>query len=294
MNKLIVLSIVAGIIITVGVVLYILTHVTLFHRITIGGTEYSPGSNGRTFVQILRNGFDPVNNAVCKVTILYPDNTYFAYDSLMQPLGTDGLYYYDFIAPETEGVYMLSIRCEYPNNLTTYYASGVKVEIGETINHLYETYLLDGTCYEIYPKNREIEAIFNFTEVSSDTGELDVVFIGNMRRYEEDVINMYAYDFCNNNWKLLPNKINYYHPVVANTINDNVSCFIQDNTVSIKFEGSVLNPFQRLCIDELKLEGYTPSSQYITELRGGGEIHVEMKKTVSIPSNETPEVSIIS
>jgi len=284
-----------GLVLSLSSLFFILTHFTLFHRVVVGGTEYSPGANGRVFVQILKNGFQPINNAVCKATIYYPDNTYFTFNSLMLSLGKDGLYYLDFIAPDYEGVYMLSITCEYPNNLTNYYASDVYVKNGETINRLYETYLQDNSYYTIFPNwNGIIEAIFNFTDVDNSTGELNIVYIGHMRRYEDDVINVYGYNFCNDSWVILPNKIDYFHPIVSNTLNNNVSCYISDGTVSIRLYGEALNPLQRLDIDVLRLDGYTPTSQYITELRGGGEIHIETKKFTAVPSNETPSISIIS
>jgi len=83
-------------------------------NIDIHGTEYSPNEDGKIFLQLLDENMTDVNNGYCKLTVYYPNNTKFIDNGTMEILGENGLYYYTFQVPDTEGVYMVSAFCEYP------------------------------------------------------------------------------------------------------------------------------------------------------------------------------------
>ena len=277
--------------------IYILENYTLFVKMFVGGTEYSPGANGRTFVQLLQNGFNPINNAVCKATIFYPDNSYFYNDAPMMPLGKDGMYYIDFIAPNMQGVYMVSIQCTYPNNMSTYYPDQYDVNKGSKSGNIQNVYENDKQYMKFYPNDNGVADFeFWFEPVDNTTKELDVYYNGRMGKTNDDTLYMYVWNNCDNEWEQLPNVIDYYHPFVSNVIDNNISCYIdtQYHSVGIRLYGTDLNPNNQFDIDLLKLEGYTPSSEYISDLRGGGEIHVEIKKFEAVPSNSTPSLKVIS
>jgi len=215
----------------------------------------------------------------------------------MMPLGENGIYYLDFIAPEIEGVYMLSITCEYPNNLSTYYADQYYINTGSRQNgNLASTYENDRTYLVIQESggNNRIDVEFYFEPTVNNTKEFDVYFNGKLRKNNDDKIYMYVYNFCDDDWEVLPNYIDYYHPFVGNVIDDNISCYVGPyQEVGIRLYGTGLSNNQQIYIDMIKLEGYTAAAEYITELRGGGEIHVENKK-VTVTDIEMPSVSIIS
>jgi hypothetical protein len=85
--------------------------------VQVFGTEYRSGDAGKTFLQLLDSQRMPVVNATCKVRGYNPDTTlWFDYSLMAAPVGnnSDGLYYYDFIAPSLEGVYMLAAYCVVP------------------------------------------------------------------------------------------------------------------------------------------------------------------------------------
>ena len=124
----------------VGSVLNIMTQVP---DAKVMGTDYTPGDNGKVFLQLV-DGNSSVNNAGCFLDLYYPNNTVMTRSSLMNYMsGSDGLYYYDLTIPQTIGVYMVSAKCFYNYNAinsTAYnYSSGQWVS--GTINY---TYLYDG------------------------------------------------------------------------------------------------------------------------------------------------------
>lgn len=87
--------------------------------ITISGTEYQVGDNATVFLQLLNSTNQAVNNALCYLKTYYPNKTVL-FNNVNMPyfIGSDGLYYYDFVVPNTAGVYMLSANCNFYNNLT--------------------------------------------------------------------------------------------------------------------------------------------------------------------------------
>lgn len=94
----------------------------------VSGTEYSPGDPATMFVQLKDNYGQPVSNGSCWLDVWYPANTsnihpYTIQDApMLKALGDDGVYYYDMIAPEQLGVYMLSAKCSYALNRYEIYA----------------------------------------------------------------------------------------------------------------------------------------------------------------------------
>jgi hypothetical protein len=89
-------------------------------KLDIFGTEYTIGDNGKVFVQLLENSLTPINNASCYITVFTPSGTIWYDKSLMSyQSGSNGMYYFDFTAPVTKGVYMTDIYCEYYTNTQT-------------------------------------------------------------------------------------------------------------------------------------------------------------------------------
>jgi len=89
-------------------------------KISVSGTDYYVGERGTVFVQLVDDQGLAVNsNTQCSVSINYP----YSYDPAHAPWvenapmtyknGSGGLYYYDFIVPNFQGVYMVSVLCNY-------------------------------------------------------------------------------------------------------------------------------------------------------------------------------------
>jgi len=81
----------------------------------LSGTEYISGQTGKIFAQLLNSSYLPINNASCLLNMYYPNETILYNNVSMTAVGNDGLYYYDFLAPNTEGLYMLSVSCVTPS-----------------------------------------------------------------------------------------------------------------------------------------------------------------------------------
>jgi hypothetical protein len=80
------------------------------------GTDYLPFDEGK-LMSYLKVGENPITNATCYVSVLYPNMTYFINNQIMLDAsninGFEGLYYYDFIVPNTTGIYPVNSYCYY-------------------------------------------------------------------------------------------------------------------------------------------------------------------------------------
>jgi hypothetical protein len=86
---------------------------------TMHGTEYKPNDNGTVFLQLVNGSGYAINNALCSLTIYYPNKTIFKNNVEMMYLSnSDGLYYYDLVIPNALGIYMISSKCNFYYNLT--------------------------------------------------------------------------------------------------------------------------------------------------------------------------------
>lgn len=82
---------------------------------TLLGTDYQPGDEGKILAYVLE-GNQPVTNALCLVSVLYPNNTVFIDNAMMSEFDNtafSGMYYYDFLVPNITGVYAVAALCEY-------------------------------------------------------------------------------------------------------------------------------------------------------------------------------------
>jgi len=88
----------------------------------VGGTEYTlDAQTGRIVARLLDNSGKPVVGGTCNLSIFYPsfpsNNTAY-WSDLMSGGGNisgggQGVYYYDFAVPKTEGVYTYGVDCTY-------------------------------------------------------------------------------------------------------------------------------------------------------------------------------------
>jgi hypothetical protein len=92
----------------------------------VGGTEYISGDRGRTLAQVTKisaGNQEPVLTATCSVNITYPNGTAFVTNGNAPLLtASNGLYYYNFTIPSTEGIYAVDYKCL--EGSKEYYVSG--------------------------------------------------------------------------------------------------------------------------------------------------------------------------
>ena len=225
-----------------------------------GFTEYSPGSPGKVFVQVLDNYFTPVDNAVCKLTAYYPNGDYFVKDVLML-YHENGLYYFDFIAPYIEGVYMVTVECVYPSDLEVITPTESKLwyKDGSTVST--SSLTLD---FPYFDTTGNAELIIYFTSIS-------------------DPVDIYLNDTNSNDWI-------FYDQATKNTPQKSIVFPISNhNPLSV-----LINSTKSYSLDMVNVYIYTNTSRIVSQLRGGGEIHVEIKKVAIHPDEETPYVKTIS
>jgi hypothetical protein len=179
----------------------------------------------------------------------------------MLDLGSRGMYYYNFIAPNVTGVYMIDVSCTYPNTKETYYP-----------NEGTELYQLDGNTLVIKIGEK------NITFSTSFYSYFYAVFYGTYVS-TEGVGNIYI--LKDNSWEHYC-QITYYKP--------DCSKIIENYTGYTPIFKIVTN--QVLNLDLANLIQYNSTQQTMTNLRGGGEIHVSYKKTV-ISDIDMPQARII-
>jgi hypothetical protein len=228
-----------------------------------GFTEYSPGSPGKVFVQVLDNFFTPVDNAICRLTVYYPNTTKFINDVVMIPF-ENGLYYWDFVAPDVEGVYMTTVSCTYPSEL-----------IVLTPNQTQYWYR-DGSVIS----GASITATIPIP--SGVSGNADLLIYFSYIDYRGP-ITIQINNTNTNQWDTLG---------IA-TVNTPQLSFVIDlsnyNPVTIRMTST-----RSFSVDLINLYAYKNATRTQTNLRGGGEIHVEVKKVAFVPDEGTPQIKIIS
>ena len=78
----------------------------------VSGTEYISGEQGQIIIRLEDSKGNPLSNANCLVSVLYPDKSFFIVDEQMQSTTVSGNYYISFITPENEGVYEEYVVCD--------------------------------------------------------------------------------------------------------------------------------------------------------------------------------------
>lgn len=211
--------------------------------IRVFGTEYSPGDEGKVFLQLLDEHSKPINNALCLISIYHPDKTEWIKNASMFYLdGSDGLYYFDFVAPNIEGVYMVACQCFYIIEEIYDYADNNVLIHGIESGSYKDTWKDDNVFHSVNEKliagtGNSIDFYYEFYNISlpqNYTG-MSIYWIG---RWDDpyESVNQYVYNFCNNSWDLLENKISTNTPSISNYIHkDEILCYISNETVKVRF-----------------------------------------------------------
>jgi hypothetical protein len=276
-------------------------------ELTIFGTDYAPGDNGRVFIQLVRNNTG-YSDAICTVDIHNPSSIsngtdYYVESALMFSLGVDGFYYYDFVVPDTVGIYMVGIDCftsvgteviaPYADNLIEgSVSSGSVSNLGNedlsyySLNEQTNTFLNRSYVHDFY---------FDMSSIPSNATFTALVMIGYMNPSSAETIDFSVYNFSGSNWVLLPNTLpsqaGSTNVMVTNTgdgsglsdlINGSNITIVRltDTLQTLDFQTSTIN------IDSLEIGGTFVQAAPVIGLRGGGEINVRNKVNITNISNQ--------
>jgi len=252
-------------------------------KIMFMGTEYVAGTNGTMFLQLLTTDGFPIDNASCRITIYYPNKTKFIDNEQMVFL-EDGIYYYDFVVPNTYGVYIARANCLYKYIISdkefvdsSYIVSGT--ESGDYKN----TYTSDDLKHEITENTSatpNLDLYYNFTDL--DIAGLNITKIDIELEYAWDKLSgldtenvtIFFYNFENNSWEQIYNLTRSDTDTLwFYTIND-ASRFINNDAISVRFRNDIdTSSSYMLRIDLFDLAIHSEGNVY-ESLRGSSEINV--------------------
>jgi len=88
---------------------------------------------------------NPISNAECVVSLLYPDKTFFITDQRMSATSVPGNYYFSFTTPELAGIYEEYIRCDLGRK-TIFISSSFHVSAG--LNLISEIFTTQQTQFQ--------------------------------------------------------------------------------------------------------------------------------------------------
>jgi len=264
------------------------------------GTEYQIGDSARVWLQLLDNDKQPVNNAICLMNMYHPDTSVWLLNAPMSFLNnSEGIYYYDLIAPDYAGVYMTSVRCNYIIEEAKNYAWDFTLNLGTLVVGSYtDTYTYNSVYHSIKETTSGImdfDYVFHTSEIPNNYTGMVIRWKGKFND-PADPVKLYLYDWCNARWSQpLPNTITKYIIELSNYLPKdqwNVSCYIRtmfgSNDLLIKFNSSSFGT-GRYQIDNDFLEVgllYTAFGE-TNEIKGSGELHVsEYPSSVFISTTE--------
>jgi len=256
------------------------------------GTEYFYGEVATTFLQLLDENFEPVNNATCWINVYYPNNTKFI-DSALMGRFEEGLYFYSYLVPSISGVYMLTARCfiptsEYELKAVDFAAlSSIKEEVGT----YYNTYEVDNVYHMITGTANYLDVYYNISDTVNFINATDAQVV---MFYKVDqctnCVKMYVYNFINQTWELLPNSgsgsgVGYNSPelILSNSIIcENGKYRDENGIIMIRITTTTSN----LYVDYIGVNIVAGAVEYstITSIRGCAEVHVHEPTVTAAPN----------
>lgn len=279
---------------------YGLTHQTSPEKtatMEVHGTEYQAGDIAKPFIQLLDGVKQPIINASCFVSVLYPNQTIFINNALMSQQSTFGFFYYDFICPDITGVYMVSAFCRYNTSLTWYYPTAFSYSSAQNI---YGDYLFvydnDNVFHEYESSGGKLNVTYNYSEIiPTNLSSFGLEWQG--KASTGNILSFYALNYNTSKWTLLPNTatgagVATGSPIISasNTITINATQYLQNGRASIMiYTSSTTTAFT----DYLGVSVIGQISPYLDEIRGSGEVHITPTRNVSIDlSNLSINVTI--
>lgn len=276
-------------------------------EMTIHGTEYIFGQTSKVWLQLLNNTGAYINNGICFTDIYHPNMTDLIERATMTNTGHDGLYSYDLVLPEAEGVYPVIALCYYTAGRTYNYASNIVMINGSiTSGDITRTYVLDGsylttdetTVGQGNPRRYIAELNFTNGSVCSNIPQslLTGITIGWTGRWNSnpssDTMTISVYNHTSNTWIPLVNTITGVGTGVKSVTNsyaiNNITTigFVNNNgtNLRLRFEDTnvtdtATNGFD---YDELYVSCDQLASPVWQEVKGSSEFHLSPRFNVSI------------
>lgn len=281
-------------------------------KMKVFGTEYVPGDEGRIFLQLLDENYEPIDNALCLLDLFYPDKSVWFYEAPMIWLNVSkGLYYFDFIIPNITGVYMVTVQCFYIIDETYDYADTVTVLHGVGSGTVQDTWKDDNQYYTVSEKlisggGYALDFYFDFYNVTipENVTGMTIYWVGRWTSPEEDVY-FNVWDWCIGNWTdYLPNEVSTNTPTVSNFISVdeyNISCLVSsEGTVRVRLYDTDWNEKEDagdLMTDFIDVQMKYATYGQIENIRGGGEVHVSKLHQlleINVTGITTPKVNIVT
>jgi len=267
--------------------IYVHENVTKNAHIKVFGTEYIPNDEGRVFLQLLDQDYQPIDNGVCLLDLYYPDRTiWFREAPMLYQEGSKGIYYFDFIVPNITGVYMVTVECLYVMNKQIDLADSFALQYGTVVDGDYtDTWYEDGHYHwvrEDWVSGYRLSFYYEFDNITEpeNYNGMAIVWKGNWDQRNE-YVEMYIYDWCNDAWFNLPNRISYYTSMVSNYVsNDTIpfDCIVQGGSggsLRVGFQDSAGDwSRSNLRTDLLEIQAMHTVYGQLNCIRGGGEVHV--------------------
>jgi len=270
--------------------------------INVYGTDYYPSEDGRVFIQLLDEDGKPIDDALCLLDLFYPDKTIWFYEAPMIWLNiSKGLYYFDFIVPDQEGVYMVTVQCFYVIDETFDYADSVTVTHGVESGSVQDTWKDDNVYYTVSEKllaggGYALDFYFDFYNVSipSNVTGMTVYWVGRWTSSEE-IVYFEVYDWCTGSWVDLVNNISTNTPTVSNFVSVdeyNISCLVSgtdSGTVRVRLrdkDWSEKVEAGDLMTDFIDVQMKYATYGQINNIRGGGEVHVHSPAVSELISSD--------
>jgi len=257
-------------------------------KINVFGTEYQVNDNATVFIKLYQNE-TPINNASCLLDIYYPDKTFFKYDTPMYYLeGSDGIYYYDFIAPNKTGIYIISVYCNWitqvgeEENANSYSIINGSLFGGSLTN----TYISDNLKQTFVEVNDRLLVYYNFTNftISETIFELDIHLEYQLEyRGSPSIENLYLeiYNYSSSSWYRIPQPIigatsdSMWDYAIINNFNGNILDFVNNDTIMIRFiDNTIDGNDDILRIDHLSIIEKFKIGDIISSVSSCGELHI--------------------
>jgi hypothetical protein len=260
------------------------------------GTEYQVGDSGKTFIQLLDNEAQPINNATCYINIFHPNSTqWMSGAAMLEQPDEKGLYYYDFTAPNNTGVYMLNVECFYFTTETHYFdgsseewpditqVTGTVSGSGLSLNEKNDGAYVQHDSTITATKSTDAYYDFNLTGETNFTN-IDIHYLGEST--QTNTLTFYAYNWTSATWITLPNILTYSatartNPISSTGIDEYISNPIptedtinENGTLRLRLYSN--HPQSHTLFHNwLVLHVSHQVGAQINEVRGGGEIHIE-------------------
>lgn len=261
--------------------------------VALSGTEYQVGDAVKTFLQLSEDNI-PITNATCSVNIYYPNNTLWQTSQfLVFQNGSNGLYFWQGVAPNLTGVYMVDAVCQYFYGISWAFAqdsiiypiptttTGSLVGTGLALNS-YQ----DGAEMTSTASGGKTDSYFDFNTTGMNlTNTSSVLYwIGQSLGTQTPTLSVQVYNWTSATWKLLPNSI------VLSGTGQSFATGQNDQLLTNAFAlGGMVNATTNIIRIRVNSTGtathsifqnwlsiafLNPSTQFLDNVRGGGEIHI--------------------